>query len=183
MNQAHRFLLVAIALVLAGGVVAVAQHKNHSSHPAARPTPSAPATLGGPCIAAQPRKSMPSFFPKNLPLPPGSYAAEVPPPFAGSQRAVVIAKGTLRDFIVFILSEWPKQGWVLGRGDAEPGEADDSFRDQRAVNYGAFKARAIMCDTTTTWVFFVFAHATPAPNLGTSSPSSKPLVSGSASPR
>jgi len=180
MNQVHRFLLVAIALVLAGGVVAVAQHKPHTA-PAARPTPSVPATLGGPCIAAQPRKPMPSFFPTNLPLPPGSYATEVPPPFAGSQRTIVIAKGSLRDFVLFILTEWPKQGWVLGRGDGEPGEADDSFRDQGAVNYGAFKARAIMCDTSTTWVFFVFAHATPAPNLGTPKPSTTPLVP-SASP-
>jgi hypothetical protein len=101
----------------------------------------------------------------------------VPNAFAGSDRAVVIGKGTLREFIVYALTEWPKRGWLLGRGDAEPGEADDSFRDASAVRYGAFKARAIMCDASTTWVFFVFARATPAPSLGAPGGSSTPLVS------
>ena len=61
----------------------------------------------------------------------------------------------------FALREWPKHGWVLGRGEAEPGEAEDSFF--RGQNVGAFRARTAYCDNGWTQLFLVYGQRTPPP--------------------
>jgi hypothetical protein len=40
---------------------------------------------------------------------------------------------SLRDSVLFVLREFPKKGFTIGRGDAEPGQADAPF-----VRAGAF---------------------------------------------
>jgi hypothetical protein len=150
-----RILVAAIALLLAGGVVAIGGHHAKSGPTSlASPTP----TIVRPsvnCAQLPKRIATPSWLPADLPLPPGSYAAEIIPP-ASSQRATFAVKASLSDFVRFILREWKeKRGWALGHGDAEPGEADDSFRAKDNVRVGAFKARSIYCDENWTLVLLV----------------------------
>lgn len=85
----------------------------------------------------------PRWVPDDLPLPKGTYATRLLPPIQGYERGLFVVPVGLTDLARFVLSEWPKTGWVLGRGDAEAGEIDDQFTKPPAV--GAFKAREQYC--------------------------------------
>ena len=61
----------------------------------------------------------------------------------GYSRGIFVVPGTLTELARFVLSEWPKAGWVLGRGDAEANEIEDQFSKSPAV--GAFKAQGQFC--------------------------------------
>lgn len=157
-----RLIVAVIALVVAGGTVAVVQQLGGNG---STPTPAATPTLGSfsplpaNCLQLPRRIATPSWYPKDLPLPDGSYAAEEFPESGGTQRATFAVKGDLTAFVRFVLNRWPKEGWVLGRGDAEPGEADDSFRSKDGKRIGAFKARSVYCDKDRTLVLIVLARA------------------------
>jgi hypothetical protein len=85
----------------------------------------------------------PRWVPDSLPLPKGTYATRTLPTTQGYNRGLFVVPGSLRDLAKFVLAEWPKKGWVLGRGDAEQGEIDDQFTKPPSV--GAFKAREQYC--------------------------------------
>ena len=51
---------------------------------------------------------------------------------------------TYGDFVQFVLARWPAEGWILGRGESEFGEAEDGF--VRGDTYGAFRARRVYCE-------------------------------------
>jgi hypothetical protein len=85
----------------------------------------------------------PSWVPRDLPLPDGTYATRPLPEVQGYKRGLFVVPVGLTALARFVLSEWPKHGWVLGRGDAEQGEIDDQFTKPPSV--GAFKAREQYC--------------------------------------
>jgi hypothetical protein len=87
--------------------------------------------------------AFPRWVPNSLPLPKGTYATRTLPTTQGYNRGLFVVPGSLRELATFVLDRWPKEGWVLGRGDAEPGEIDDQFTKPPAV--GAFKAREQFC--------------------------------------
>jgi len=82
----------------------------------------------------------------------------------------------MTDFVRFALAQYPGAGWKLGRGDAEPGEAEDNFvKGQRG---GAWRIRSSYCDTTKSELFITVVDnlaTTPLPQptttVGTATPS------------
>jgi hypothetical protein len=85
----------------------------------------------------------PSWLPADLPLPAGMYQSEEKPNSFGYHQAIFVVPGQLAELARFVLSEWPKAGWVLGRGDAEANEIEDQFSKSPAT--GAFKAQGQFC--------------------------------------
>ena len=113
----------------------------------------------------------PDWFPTDLPLPPGSFPAEdsesassAPDSDAGSDsgaqahRGFVVVKGTIDEFVTFVNTSWPANGWALGRGDAEPGEAEGGFR--KGDFGGAYRIRDVYCDATMTELLITYGMGT-----------------------
>ena len=67
----------------------------------------------------------PQSFPQNLPKPPDATAAvPVKSDLKGLQIVRFSTRTSLRAGVLFIIKTVPKAGFTLGRGDAEPSEAD-----------------------------------------------------------
>jgi hypothetical protein len=173
-----RLLAVVIALLLTTGIVVAADRSASEPKASARPSggPTAIGTLGpSRCQKLPGKAAMPDWYPADLPLPPGSYPAAIKLPTSnGYPRAIFAVRGTLKDFVLHALSVWPKSGWVLGRGEAEAGEAEDNFYRPGSPVRGAFIARTDFCDAGWTWVYVVIGTAraprpTPRPT-GTITP-------------
>lgn len=164
--------LVVVALVLAVAAAAALLLGNPSQDPTASPTPGASTTptTRGRCLELPRSVATPSWFPDDLPMPPGSYVSEVPAASAGLRRVRFAVKGSIRDFVRHALGEWPKQGWTLGRGESEPGEAEDNFLKSKENRYGVFRAQSLYCDAGWTWVLIVLndpkASTAPPPTPG-----------------
>ena len=107
------------------------------------PPPTARPTYSLPKCDYPTRIPFPSWVPRDLPLPEGTYATRPLPETQGYKRGLFVVPVGLTALARFVLSEWPKHGWVLGRGDSEQGEIDDQFTKPPSV--GAFKAREQYC--------------------------------------
>lgn len=164
----RRLLIVSVALGAVGAGVALSTRfgSDSTARPTGRPSPTTLPSGAG-CLPV-PAKAVPApaWFPKDLPLPPGSYVIETPPSTGSTQRIIFAARGSLRDFVTFVLGAWKKTGWILGRGEAEPGEAEDQFAKPREGRYGAFRARSIFCDQSRTWVLIVLGKRTVSASPG-----------------
>jgi hypothetical protein len=177
----RRLIAVSIALLLLGGIIALNDHGKSEQGSSPRPRPTTTQRLGtiapAGCQELPGTGKTPSWYPKDLPLPKGSYPADVKLPTAsGYPRAIFAVHGTLRDFIIFVLTEWRKTGWTLGRGEAEAGEAEDNFFKAGTDVRGAFVARTDYCDAAWTWVYIVMGSSrAPRPSASPSG-SSSPLV-------
>jgi len=102
---------------------------------------STPVSKAIPCSNATPIVA-PSWLPADLPLPSGAQATS--DRSEGSRHEAIFAiPGTAEDVGRFLVTEWPKRGWALGRGDAEPGEVEDSFRKGSVA--GEFKVNTETC--------------------------------------
>ena len=117
----------------------------------------------------------PEWIPDDLPLPEGAYAYKNLAPLGGYKRALFVLEQGTRQFIKLVLREWPKAGYVLGRGDAEPGEVEDDFRKPPAV--GAFKANDVYCDPGYTVMYLIWAEDGPKGFDVAPTPSGSPLKS------
>jgi len=179
-SSVERLLAVVIVLLLGGGIATLSDRKSHPKT-SARPTPTTTARLStvAPygCLPLPKTTSYPSWYPKDLPLPTGSYPARVSlPKVKGFPRGVFVVKGTLREFIVHALGVWPKKGWQLGLGESEAGEAEDVFFRLGTQIRGAFVARSSYCDTRYTWLYIVMGSGqAPRPTpTSTATPTSSP---------
>lgn len=164
MGPKARFAVLA-AVLGAGGIVAAVVGRSGPAPtiPLTGRTPSSP--LPASCLELPgARVEVPAWYPGTLPMPPGSYASQVPEAAAGLRRIVFTVKGSLQEFVKHALTDWPKRGWQLGRGEAEPGEAEDNFI--QGERYGVFRARSIYCDDRWTWVLVVMNDPsfTPSPS-------------------
>jgi hypothetical protein len=113
----------------------------------------------------------PSWLPADLPLPPGTYHSEnLPGSIFGYKRAIFVVPGPLIDFARFVLSEWPKAGWTLGRGDSEGFEVEAPFTKPPAA--GAFKAQGQYCNPTYALMLLIYT-----PNTGAASQTPPPTYS------
>jgi hypothetical protein len=120
----------------------------------------APAATGGVPECKTPKEvTFPDWVPDDLPLPEGTYAYKNLAPLGGYERALFVLQQGTRQFIKLVLKEWPKAGYVLGRGDAEPGEVEDDFRKPPAV--GAFKANDVYCTPGYTVMYLIWAKNGP----------------------
>ena len=121
-----------------------------------------------------PRIATPAWFPRDLPLPPRSYTTQSLPASFGYQRAVFVVPGTAEEFGRFVLTEWPRAGWVLGRGDAEPGEVEDQFLKPPAI--GAFRVRTEFCTPGYSLMLIIYSKNRTAVPLPSPTPRGAPLV-------
>ncbi len=138
------------------------------------PGVSPPIAGGLPECESPPRIATPSWFPKDLPLPPNSYTTQALPGSFGYQRAVLVVPGTAEDFGQFVLREWPRAGWVLGRGDSEPGEVEDQFLKPPAI--GAFRVRTEFCTPGYSLMLLIYSKDRAAVPLPSPTPRGAPLV-------
>jgi len=114
----------------------------------------------------------PDWLPKDLPFPAGTYTYQELPPASGFHRSLMVVPGDLTSLAAFVLDQWPKSGYLMGRGDAEFGEIEDLFTKAPAV--GAFKAVAVFCRPGFARMLLIYAEQSPGlPVLP--SPSGTPL--------
>lgn len=178
MNPRSRIALVASVLAIAV-IAAVSVLQNEPQQPKASQPIDKP-TLTENCLKPTKPIALPKWYPSDLPMPNGSFPMEEPSATKGLRRVIFAAKGSLRDFVVHALSVWKQQGWTLGKGESEPGEAEDNFL--KGERYGIFRAREIFCDPNMTWVLLVVNNpddkTAPTPSFNTRpSLSPSPLTS------
>ena len=181
-SSVERLLAVVIVLLLGGGIATLS---DRNAHPKASATPTPTTTARLPtvapygCLPLPKQTSFPSWYPKDLPLPAGSYPAKASlPKIAGYPRAVFAVKGTLRDFIIHALGVWPKKGWQMGLGESEAGEAEDTFFRLGTQTRGAFVARSAYCDTGWTWLYLVMGSGNAPRPTPTGTPTGSPTPLG-----
>lgn len=170
-----RALLVVASLLLAACSSSPPGATTATPRPAPTAAPTDLPTLP-PCEFPE-ELAIPKWVPKDLPLPEDTYGMDRLEPLAGYERALLVVPTTLDDLTAFILERWPEEDWVLGTGDAEPGEIEDQFQRGKAV--GAFKAQSVFCDPGFVIMYLIYAEegpAQPSPAPGISSPQGKPLV-------
>lgn len=80
---------------------------------------------------------------------------------------------SLEELTKHVLEVWPRNGWVLGQGDAEIGEIEDQFSKPPA--FGAFRAQEVICDPGYSLMYLIFTRNRAAPGPVTS-PRGSPLV-------
>ncbi|MDQ3879152.1 MAG: hypothetical protein M3290_12510 [Actinomycetota bacterium] len=156
--------------------------KTHASpSPSALPSPSATvsAIAGATPPDCKPPKevSFPDWVPDDLPFPDGTYAYRQLGPISGYKRALFVLPIGSTQFAKMVLKEWPKHGYVLGRGDSEPGEVEDNFSKSPAT--GAFKTNDVFCTPGYTIMYLIYAKKGPNIPVPTPSPTAtaSPLVS------
>jgi len=156
MDPRARLIVVAVLLAVGGTVAIIASRGDAPGDGTfvVRPTPTAP--LPAQCLELPDPIAKPSWLPKDLPLPPGTYANAEPPAGAeGIYQIAMTSERSLDDMVKFILDRWPKAGWELGRGEREPGEAEAVFFADDKKRYGQFRARAVYCDQAWTELLLV----------------------------
>ena len=120
----------------------------------------------------------PDWIPKDLPFPAGAYTFQELSTEQGFHKAVMVIPGDLTAWAQFVIDEWPKSGYLLGRGDAEPGEIEDLFQKPPAV--GAFKAAYVYCKPGFSKMLLIYAEQSPglpvlpAPSGSPLNPSASP---------
>jgi hypothetical protein len=149
-----------------------------SSTPAAAPSPTPVATTAAACPGGTGGFPWPADVPSELPQPPGATFDKVVRQ-SGLTSVRFSSKTSLRESLLLVLRELPKTGYTMGRGDAEPAEADVPFG--RGDLIGIYKM-LVRGPCATDWLVAV-GHRTAlggSPILPTSSPgpSSSPLPFG-----
>lgn len=102
--------------------------------------------------------AMPAWYPKDLPLPSGSFASSVDGGSAGIRIVSLVVQRPLEETIAFIGQAWVKEGWKLGAGERERWEAENVFW-KSDVRYGRFRIN-VLCSTE--WTAVTLAIADPA---------------------
>ncbi|HEX9823866.1 MAG TPA: hypothetical protein VGB51_05655 [Actinomycetota bacterium] len=170
----HRALLPILVSALAA-----CSSPSPSATPTVGPTPTTTPTfdIGDlPDCDYPERIEMPSWIPDDLPFPPGTYAAEKLSAVQGYKRVLLVAQTTLAALQRFALDRLPQEGWVVGRGDTEPGEVDLQFSKPPAV--GAFRAIDQFCNPGFVLILVIYtpdAGALVAPVPITPAPGSTPI--------
>ena len=149
-----------------------------SSTAAPAPTATGPAPSPSPLPTCAPVKTKadawPKQIPKDLPRLPGGSIDSTKQTADGLSIVQFTTSTSLRDGVIFIVRKLPPAGFTLGRGDAEPAEADAPFTkgELRGVLRGAAIAQ---CQTK--WVLAVTRQT-----FGTGSPLLPPHTGRSPSP-
>jgi hypothetical protein len=135
--------------------------------------PNSQPTLALPKCGKLPEKApFPEWLPDDLPLPKPIYAYQNQPRRGGFEGAFFLMKGTTTiELTELVLEQWPKAGYTLGRGDAEPGEVEDDFHKPPAV--GAFKANDVYCRPRHTIMYLIYAPDGPTGEFVVPTPTSR----------
>lgn len=131
-------------------------------------TPSAPVATG-PTVAPSPldlppcdypkKLKLPTWIPKDLPLPKGTSAIQKMEELSGYKRTLLLVKMQIEAFTAFVLERWPAAGWTLQAGEQEPGEIEQQFASGKRT--GALKAQAVFCDPPYSVVYLIYAPKPP----------------------
>lgn len=121
----HLLSLCAVALVSACGGGSGTANGSPSAAPIVTQAP-APTEAACP-IAASKRFVWPQDVPQDLPQPPTSKLGETTKTKEGLTIVKFTTTTSLQQGVLFVVKEIQKAGFTLGRGDAEPAEADAPF--------------------------------------------------------
>ncbi len=166
--RAWRALAAAGAVVLLAGCVArtpasqgaqVSPTKQGLIQGGGVSRPNGPPPGGRPKCTYPERVATPEWLPDDLPFPAGTYTAQELGEDAGYHKAVMVLPGTLTAWTRFVLDQWPKSGYILGRGDSEAFEVEDVFSKTPTV--GAFKAVSVFCSPGYSKMLLIFAEQSP----------------------
>jgi hypothetical protein len=155
------------ALLLVGALLAsLTGCSGGSEHalPLPSPSPVSPSPLPTCAPTVTKPYTWPKQIPQDLPRLPGVSIESSKRTTDGLFIVQFSTSASLRDGVLFIVKALPKAGYVLGRGDAEPAEADAPFTkggDLRGVLRGAATG---LCQTK--WILAV----TRQTQLGTGTP-------------
>ena len=132
-------------------------NKKDTAAPA--PSPSVVASSPSPLPTCAPTKpttySWPKQVPQDLPKLPGAVIESSKTTSDGLFIVLFSTHASLRDGVLFIVKKLPAAGFQLGRGDAEPAEADAPFNKGTELR-GVLRGAAVgLCETK--WVLAV-AH-------------------------
>src|SRR3954469_14993234 len=107
--------------------------------PSASVAPSSPSPLPTCAPAVSKPYTWPAKVPQELPKIPGAVIESSKTTSDGLFIVLFSTHASLRDGVLFIVRKLPPAGFELGRGDAEPTEADAPFHkgDLRGVLRGA----------------------------------------------
>ncbi len=118
---------------------------------------------------------LPTWLPKDLPFPSGTYAKERLQSAQGYRRALLVIPVKLDELTRHVLEVWPQRGWVLGLGDSEPGEIEDTFSKPPA--FGAFRAQEVICEPGYSLMYLIFTKRQEGPQpVINPTPRGSPLV-------
>ncbi|HVF21034.1 MAG TPA: hypothetical protein VNA14_12455 [Mycobacteriales bacterium] len=94
----------------------------------ASPTPAAPTASS--CPDAKPAKPAvwPAEVPDDIPKPASAVIEKVEKTSSGVTVVRFSTESSLREGVLYVVKEFPKVGYTLGRGDAEVTEADAPFQ-------------------------------------------------------
>ena len=153
-----------------------------AADPGARPTPAAPSpTVSKPsCPAASPVKDeWPRDVPGIVPRPVGFDVDKVDKQTQGNVTQVRgMVPMSIHDALLWIVREFPKNGFTLGRGDAEATEVDAPFRRGEALS-GLLRVFITPEECRTYWAYAVVRNTNAPFDLSyTPPPSSTPLPFG-----
>jgi hypothetical protein len=169
-----RLVPVLVTLLLAGACTS--SHKaSPNGQPSLQPQPTA-----SPCTLPRTKPfAWPTEVPKDLPQPPSAVFASTQRTPEGLTIVRFSTSQSLQQAVVFVITEVQKAGFTLGRGDAEPAEADAPFG--RGDLRGVYKILA-QAPCRSEWLVAVTRTKTmstspllPTPSHG---PSSSPLPFG-----
>jgi hypothetical protein len=168
-----------LAPVLATLLLAGACSGSDDGSPTAQPTLQGQPTVS-PCPAVKTKPfTWPAEVPKDLPQPPAATYDTTTRTPEGLTIVRFSTAQSLQQAVLFVVREVQKAGFTLGRGDAEPAEADAPFG--RGDLRGVYKMLASQ-PCRTDWLVAVtrVRPTSNSPLLPTASPgpSSKPLPFG-----
>ena len=87
-------------------------------------TPTCPAVTASPSATSAAAEKILRSLPFDLPIPPQATPVGAMTTADGVRVVRYMTPTSLRDSVLFILQRYQKAGYVIGRGDAEPTEAD-----------------------------------------------------------
>ena len=169
------------ALVLTA-VLTLSACAGEGADPGANPTtaPAPSATDAGPHCPAAPSTTpdWPKEVPSVIPRPAGVVIQKTDLSKGNVTQVRTLVPISMRESVLFIIKEFPKAGFTLGRGDAEASEADAPFQRGEALR-GLVRVFATNKECETLWLFAVVRNTNaPYDITYTPPPSSTPLPFG-----
>lgn len=166
--------------LIAAAVLALPACAGESADPGAQPTTPAPAVSGQSCppVTATPDPKWPKDVPSLVPRPAGLAVERVDRTQGNVTQVRSMVPMSIRDSLLWIVREFPKNGFTLGRGDAEATEVDAPFQRGEALR-GLVRVFVTPQDCQTLWLYAVVRNTNAPYDISyTPPPSSTPLPFG-----
>ena len=172
-----RLVPVLLAAVLVSGACT-----GEAADPGAAPSPTAPSpTVSGqqcPAAKAAADDGWPDDVPGIVPRPAGIKVARVDRTQGNVTQVRSTVPMSIHDSLLWIVREFPKAGFTLGRGDAEASEVDAPFQRGEALR-GLVRVFATSQQCETLWLYAVVRNTNAPYDISyTPPPSSTPLPFG-----